>query len=81
MSRARHAKGGSVKPVKAGGNPEVFAEAASRKKGGKVIGKDAGDKAKRHMGKPGRKAGGRVGANTSPLSTAHNTSSPSKAAD
>lgn len=76
MSRARHGKGGS-KPMKVSGNPHVFSEAAARKKGGKVVSM-AGDKAKRRFDKPGRKSGGRVGANTSPLSTAHNVTSSAK---
>lgn len=87
MSRARHGKdckperasGGGVQPVKAGGNPKVFEEAA-RKKGGRVKapGDIEGMKAKRRADRPGRKAGGRVGANTAPLSTAHAVTSAAK---
>jgi hypothetical protein len=58
------------KEVNAGGNPYVFGEAEKKKRGGKVHDMH-GAKAKHHLGKPGRRAGGRVGANTSPLSTAH----------
>lgn len=90
MSRARHntkrasggaverASGGSV-PMKVAGNPNVFKE-AERKKGGAVKGKMAmdGGKSKHRMDRPGRKAGGRVGANKAPLSTAHNVTSPEK---
>lgn len=74
MSRARHTKkaaGGGV--MKVSGNPDVFKEAESRKKGGKVLGKMGGMKAKHRMDKPGRKRGGRVGADKAPLSSAHGT--------
>ena len=89
MSRARHntikrASGGSV-PEKVSGNPNVFKEAAERKRGGavkratggKVIERMTGGAVRPRLDRPGRKSGGRVGANTSPLSTAHGTSSPS----
>lgn len=79
MSRARHGKkGGGAVPMKVSGNPDVFKEAAGRKKGGKVLGKMDGGKAKHRFDKPGRKSGGRVGANRSPLSTAHSVTSPEK---
>lgn len=61
-------KGGMVKKKK-------------RATGGKVIGLMTGGAVKPRMDRPGRKRGGGVGANTSPLSTAHNATSPSKAAD
>ena len=48
---------------------------AKRKKGGKVIGLMTGGKVRPRLDRPGRKAGGGVGANSSPLSTAHNTTS------
>jgi len=76
----------------AGGNPEVIKEAEEKKHGGKVHKrKDGGSVAVE--GKPaayradrvsthaiaGRKRGGRVGSNLSPLSTAHHdTSAPSE---
>lgn len=47
-----------------------------RKDGGKVVGLMTGGGVRPRLDRPGRKAGGGVGANTSPLSTAHNTSSP-----
>lgn len=73
MSRARHkAKGGGVtpadptpKPYNAVGSP-VLAEAKKKKDGGKVM----GDKAKARLDRPGRKRGGRAGADMSPLTTA-----------
>lgn len=43
-----------------------------RKTGGKVIGLMTGGKVRPRLDRPGRKAGGGVGANSSPLSTAHN---------
>lgn len=85
MSRARHgtikrASGGSV-PDKISGNPNVFKEAAERKKGGRVerkfVGFYTGGAVRPRLDRPGRKSGGRVGANSAPLSTAHGTSSPS----
>lgn len=76
MSRARHGKkaGGGAVPAKVSGNPDVFKEAAGRKKGGKVLGKMDGDKAKKRFDKPGRKNGGRVGADKSPFSSARRAS-------
>lgn len=75
MSRARFKKGGGVMvalpPVTdayAGGNSKVAKEAKERKRGGKV--EVEGKKAKMHLGRPGRKVGGRIGANKMPLSTA-----------
>lgn len=62
----------------AGGNPYVFAEEKERKRGGKVkkhLGGMHGAKAKHRLDKPGRKMGGRVGADRSPLSSAHKKSS------
>lgn len=53
------------------GNPKVMAAAkAQRKSGGKVLGKMEGGEAKPRFDRPGRKSGGAVGANSSPLSTA-----------
>lgn len=60
----------STKEVKAGGNPYVFEEAAKRKRGGAMH----GAKAKHRLDKPGRKMGGRAGADKSPLSSAHKKS-------
>ena len=82
-------KGGKVDVVS--GNPKVVSEAekdedgmkkggkVKRAKGGKIVGLMTGGaapmRADRASRRPGRKAGGAVGANTSPLSTAHNKSS------
>lgn len=82
------ASGGAMK---VSGNPNVFKEAAM-KKGGKVkratggaVEKTAGfmdgGAVRPRLDRPGRKAGGRVGANKAPLSTAHASTSPSKSAD
>ena len=46
-----------------------------RKKGGKVLGLMTGGTVRPRLDRPGRKRGGGVGANTSPLSTAHNAAS------
>ena len=79
------AKGGKAMLV--AGNPNVVAEAKEnktgdvdkvkkkRKTGGKVIGLMTGGGVRPRLDRPGRKAGGGVGANRSPLSTAHNTTS------
>lgn len=74
---------GGVKPKtskedKAGGNPFVFAE--DKKKSGGMVKKHKeekmqGAKAKHRLDKPGRKTGGRCGADKSPLSSAHSGSS------
>lgn len=71
----------------AGGNPNVIKEAEEKKKGGAVkkkrkdggtvLGLMTGGAVRPRLDRPGRKTGGRVGANTSPLSTAHSKSSPS----
>lgn len=63
-------------PMKVSGNPNVFAEAKARKKGGKVCGPAEGK-----MARPRRASGGRVGSDKTPLSSAHRTSSPSKSAN
>lgn len=63
-----------TKAVHGGGDPDVFAEA---KKGGKVKKKESamhGAKAKHRLDRPGRKMGGRCGADKSPLSSAHKKS-------
>lgn len=86
--KGKKGKGGAQdNPQKVSGNPEVFKEAAQRKKGGrvkkqdggqvqgKVIGLMTGGAVRPRLDRPGRKSGGRVGANTSPLSTAHGTAS------
>lgn len=77
------ADGGAVDKVS--GNPNVFKEAAERKRGGKVkkdLGKPEGEKAKHRMDrKPHRASGGRVGADKHPFSSAHSTTSPSKSAN
>jgi hypothetical protein len=81
------AKGG---PMLVAGNPNVVKEAkekkngdegratggkVKRKTGGKVIGLMTGGGVRPRLDRPGRKSGGGVGANRSPLSTAHNTTS------
>lgn len=75
-SRSNRKKGGKV--MVASGNPNVIAEAKGAKDGAKTGlkkgGKVEGGSAKRRFDRPGRKRGGAVGANTSPLSTAHNVS-------
>ena len=87
MSRARHAvpnrKSGGRTEMKGSGNPDVFKEAedkhgtmkrggkVKRATGGKVIGLMTGGAVKPRLDRPGRKRGGGVGADLSPLSTAH----------
>lgn len=65
------AEGGRV--AEAGGNPHVFEAARKRKTGGRVgksLGAVAGMPSRPRLDRPGRKLGGRTGANLSPLSTA-----------
>lgn len=76
-TKAHRAKGGGVKPETVSGNPNVLKEA----KANSEIGKIDGGKSRMNLGRPGRKRGGRVGADTSPLSSANRDSSPSKEAD
>jgi hypothetical protein len=57
----------------AGGDSTVAKDAKERKRGGKV--KDEkhhvdGKKPKMHLGRPGRKMGGRIGCDKAPLSSA-----------
>jgi hypothetical protein len=81
------AKGG---PMLVSGNPRVVGEAKEktvgdkdtvsdnkkkRKTGGKVIGLMTGGGVRPRLDRPGRKSGGGVGANRSPLSTAHSATS------
>ena len=68
-------------PDKVSGNPNVFAEAAKRKKGGKVCSPMGGKMAKARMDRPKRASGGRVGADKNPLSSAHRATGPGKSAD
>lgn len=91
MKGKKRASGGGT-PVRAGGNPKVFEE-AERKDGGRVkratggkvetktVGFMTGGGVRPRLDRPGRKQGGGVGANKSPLSTAHNVTSPSKSPD
>lgn len=80
------AKGGAVE---GGGNPNVIKEAEERKKGGRAKRKHGGKSVEMHMGhkahhrldRPGRKRGGRIGADKSPLSSAHNATAPEKDTD
>lgn len=75
-------KSGGRIGMKVSGNPDVFKEAEGKKHGGHVKSKDvghmAGGKSKHRMDRPGRKSGGRVGANKAPLSTAHNVTTPAR---
>lgn len=74
-----------------GGDPYVEEEAEEKKHGGRAKhhgkkhhaakgGHIEGHKTKHHLGRkaPGRKRGGRVGADLGPLTTAHNTTGPDK---
>lgn len=60
-------------PEKVSGNPEVFKEAAEKKKGGAVkkqVGME-GAKSKHRMDRPRRASGGGVNATNHPFSSAH----------
>lgn len=71
----------SPKEVYAGAGSNVVKEADERKDGGRVkkkeVGKVEGKIAKMRLDRPGRKSGGRVGADRSPLSEAAKTTGPS----
>ena len=81
---ARHkmkhkARGGKADGIEvASGNPEVIKEAEEKKRGGKVMGKMHGAMSRHRLDRPGRKRGGRVGADMSPLSSANRDSSADK---
>ncbi len=84
--RSKRAGGGVVekedapRDVYAGGSSNVVKEVEGRKRGGRVkkeVGKIEGGKmSKMRLDRPGRKMGGRVGAEKSPLSSAAKTSGP-----
>jgi hypothetical protein len=60
--------------MKVSGNPDVFKEAEGKdqhKKGGRVQARMYGGPVRARLDRPGRKAGGRVGADKAPLSSAH----------
>lgn len=70
---------GGIKPADpapplVSGNPKVAAEADGPSKKFKDGGVVGGKKAKMRLDRPGRKMGGRVGADCAPLSTAASTS-------
>ena len=85
MSRARHGKkGGGRTGMWVSGNPDVEKEAEGKEEYAKGDEKKKGGKVKKARGglvegaapalrldRPGRKRGGGVGSNRSPLSTAH----------
>ena len=71
----------SPREVYAGAGSNVIKEAEERKKGGPVrrkkeMGKVEGKMTKMRLYRPGRKTGGRVGADKSPLSSAARTEAP-----
>lgn len=82
-ARARGGKVDGREHMKVSGNPDVFKEAEEKKRGGKVhkkhhrasggkvLGAMGGAQAKPRLDRPGRKSGGRVGADKAPLSSAH----------
>ena len=87
MSKHRHKKAsGGRAHMKVSGNPDVFEEAedkhgtrkrggkVTRATGGKIVGLMTGGVARPRMDRPGRKRGGAVGADKSPLSSAHKAS-------
>ena len=90
MSRARHAraKGGGIgaipdnEPIQkfAGGDSNTAKEAQARAKGGAVHKKMPtmvhGSAPKHHGNRPGRKSGGAVGADSSPMTSASRLTQP-----
>lgn len=79
--KKHHRDDGGRVGMRVSGNPDVFEEADERKRGGKVhkkkhVGEPEGKIAKHRMDRlhrPGRKMGGRVGADKHPLSSAHSS--------
>jgi len=73
-------KDDAPREVYAGAGSNVVKEADERKRGGSVKAKKevrmAGAKAKHRLDRPGRKTGGRVGADKSPLSSAARVNDP-----
>jgi hypothetical protein len=73
----------SPKEVYSGSGSNVVKEAEERKRGGRVkdkpkeMGKIEGKMSKMRLDRPGRKMGGRVGADKSPLSSAAGGENPS----
>ena len=84
--RAAHKDGGVAEykmdkapsDVYAGGSSNVVKEAKERKWGGKAknVGSVHGKHASHHAGRKPRKSGGKVGADTNPLSSAHRGTTP-----
>src|SRR6185437_6622119 len=69
----------SPSEVYSGAGSNVVKEARQRKRGGRVgkeVGRPEGKLSKMRMDRPGRKSGGRVGAEKAPLSMAAKTSGP-----
>jgi len=76
---AKDAYAGGESNVRKEANEKAAGGRVGRKFGGKIdsgkdLGKIEGKAAKMHLGRPGRKSGGRVGADSSPLSSAAKTS-------
>lgn len=82
--RAHHAKGGAAEPdhdVYAGEHSNVVKEAEEKKRGGRTGKKrgghienlEGGGRKKHRLDRPGRKRGGRAGADKTPLTSASNT--------
>ncbi len=77
-----HRKSGGRTNMWVSGNPDVKEEAEEKKRGGKVkrafggkvLGLMTGGGVRPRLDRPGRKRGGAVGADRSPLSSAHKTS-------
>jgi hypothetical protein len=88
MSRARHSSGGGIGAVPdnvkvqnmGGADSNTAKEAERRKRGGAVKGKMPmmvhGGAPKHHGNRPGRKSGGAVGADSSPMTQASRLTSP-----
>lgn len=78
--KAHKAHGGEV--FYSGGESNVAKEANEKKRGGKVKAHKAmkaeGGSAMSRLDRKGRKTGGRVGADKSPLSSAHGSTSPER---
>lgn len=80
VEEGKDVKEPSPSEVYAGKGSKVVSEAEKKKKGGKVCradgGKIQGEYSRPRLDRPGRKRGGRIGSDTSPLSSAARMSTP-----
>jgi hypothetical protein len=77
MNKGMHFPDSSPSDVYAGANSNVVRDAKKRKHGGRTKDVSAhGHDSKHRLDRPARKSGGKVGAEKSPFSAAHNVKNP-----